>query len=260
MSSEEIRKVSCEEIQLVQNLIENCLQLYMSQKEVVNTLLVQAKIEPGFTELVWQKLEEEHREFFKAYHLRLIVKDQITQFNRLLETQVELMDHICPAGGASLPMSSGSHIPPLHQNSGCYAPEHTGPASKPENVHQPNLPSKYPNGGSSLSMQNTVDMSTHVRRVDVSPNMMLAQCSNVGMIQGMNGVMIKSEAGYAGTSPYMLGTDGSILEACPPIPDASLSSFSSVDSNSRPLNEAFLDFDTPFGYLGQTSQNFVLQI
>ena len=35
----------------VQNLIERCLQLYMNQKEVVETLLEQAKIEPGFTEL-----------------------------------------------------------------------------------------------------------------------------------------------------------------------------------------------------------------
>lgn len=35
----------------VQNLIERCLQLYMTQQEVVETLLVQAKIEPGFTEL-----------------------------------------------------------------------------------------------------------------------------------------------------------------------------------------------------------------
>ncbi len=35
----------------MQNLIERCLQLYMNQKEVVDTLLDQAKIEPGFTEL-----------------------------------------------------------------------------------------------------------------------------------------------------------------------------------------------------------------
>lgn len=35
----------------VQNLIERCLQLYMNQKEVVDTLLYQAKIEPSFTEL-----------------------------------------------------------------------------------------------------------------------------------------------------------------------------------------------------------------
>jgi len=35
----------------VQNLIERCLQLYMNQKEVVDTLSFQAKIEPSFTEL-----------------------------------------------------------------------------------------------------------------------------------------------------------------------------------------------------------------
>uniref|UniRef100_A0A8R7QKR2 Uncharacterized protein n=1 Tax=Triticum urartu TaxID=4572 RepID=A0A8R7QKR2_TRIUA len=47
----ERRKVSREDIQLVQNLIERCLQLYMNQKEVVETLSFQAKIEPSFTEL-----------------------------------------------------------------------------------------------------------------------------------------------------------------------------------------------------------------
>lgn len=35
----------------VQNLIERCLQLYMNQKEVVDTLSLEAKIEPSFTEL-----------------------------------------------------------------------------------------------------------------------------------------------------------------------------------------------------------------
>ena len=49
-----IRKVSTSDIQLVQNLIERCLQMYMSQREVVTTLNSQAKIEPGFTGLVWQ--------------------------------------------------------------------------------------------------------------------------------------------------------------------------------------------------------------
>ena len=50
----ESRRVSTSDIQLVQNLIERCLQMYMSQKEVVSTLQSQAKIEPGFTGLVWQ--------------------------------------------------------------------------------------------------------------------------------------------------------------------------------------------------------------
>lgn len=51
MSSGEVRKVSRQDIQLVQNLIERCLQLYMDQKEVVETLSLQAKIEPSFTQL-----------------------------------------------------------------------------------------------------------------------------------------------------------------------------------------------------------------
>ena len=48
------RKVSTSDIQLVQNLIERCLQMYLSQREVIATLQSQAKIEPGFTGLVWQ--------------------------------------------------------------------------------------------------------------------------------------------------------------------------------------------------------------
>ncbi|KAL7169193.1 hypothetical protein ACSBR2_034269 [Camellia fascicularis] len=265
MSSGEVRKVSREDIQLVQNLIERCLQLYMSQKEVVDTLLVQAKIEPDFTELVWQKLEDENRDFFKAYYLRLIVKDQIMQFNRLLQKQIELMDQMCPAGVASIPMSNGSHVPPLHQNSAYYAPEHTGPPLKVESMHQPinsSFPNSFPNGGSSSldpCMQNAVDMSAHARRIDVSPNIFLAQSSTAGMIQGMNGVMIKSEAGYAGNSSYMFGNEGNVLESRPAIGDASVSSFSSVASNSHPLNETLLDADSSsFGFLGQIPRNFSL--
>ncbi|XP_002973960.2 uncharacterized protein LOC9656016 [Selaginella moellendorffii] len=89
--STEGRKISCEDIQLVQNLIERCLQLYMNQTEVINTLLNQAKIEPGFTSLVWQKLEEQNPDFFKAYYARLKLKKHIMTFNHLLEQQVHLM-------------------------------------------------------------------------------------------------------------------------------------------------------------------------
>ncbi|KAG0474055.1 hypothetical protein HPP92_015912 [Vanilla planifolia] len=104
MSGNEIRKVSRQDIQLVQNLIERCLQLYMNQREVVDTLLYQAKIEPGFTELVWQKLEEENQDFFKAYNVRLMLKNQIVVFNKLLEKQVELMNKGCQPSVGSLPI------------------------------------------------------------------------------------------------------------------------------------------------------------
>ena len=35
------------------------------QNEVVSILQQQAKIEPSFTQLVWQKLEEQNLEFFR---------------------------------------------------------------------------------------------------------------------------------------------------------------------------------------------------
>ncbi|KAK8305546.1 hypothetical protein V6Z11_D03G069600 [Gossypium hirsutum] len=110
MSTVPERRVSRQDIQLVQNLIERCLQLYMTQKEVVETLLAQAKIEPGFTELVWQKLEEENREFFQAYYLRLMVKQQIMEFNKLLEQQVQLMHQIYPSGVSSISNLNGPHL------------------------------------------------------------------------------------------------------------------------------------------------------
>ncbi|KAF6145829.1 hypothetical protein GIB67_028824, partial [Kingdonia uniflora] len=45
------RKVSHKDVTLVHNLIEHCLQLYMTRDEVVKTLLNRARTEPGFTTL-----------------------------------------------------------------------------------------------------------------------------------------------------------------------------------------------------------------
>ncbi|XP_019261342.1 PREDICTED: uncharacterized protein LOC109239252 isoform X2 [Nicotiana attenuata] len=261
MSEGEVKKVSRQDIQLVQNLIERCLQLYMNQEEVVKTLLHQAKIEPGFTELVWQKLEEENPEFFRAYHLRLMLKDQIERFNVLLERQVDAMQ-MYPTG--SIPMSNGSQIRQIPQNTTCQTTDHAGPNVKPENVHQTvnaNLSHVYTNGASSLQpcMQTATDVSAHARRIDASSNMLLAQSSNLGMLQGVRGGMIKSEAGYSGTLPFLYGTETNILEAHHGIADPSVSSFSSVESNSQPVNETVLDADTSsFGFLGQIPRNFSL--
>ncbi|KAM5578058.1 hypothetical protein ABKV19_008398 [Rosa sericea] len=264
MSSGPVRRVSRQDIQLVQNLIERCLQLYMNQKEVVETLLEQAKIEPGFTELVWQKLEEENREFFRAYYLRLMVKQQIIEYNRLLEQQARLMHQLHSTGVSSIPTSNGSHIPSMHQNSTCYPPDSVGPALKTENLHHQVgscLPNPFTNGASSLhnSMENAVKMSAHANRIDVPPNMLSTQSTNMGgLMQGINGGIIKSEVGYSGTS-YMYGGDGSNLETRPNMGDASVAPFNSVESNSQPLNESLLDSDSSsFGLLSQIPRSFSL--
>ncbi|KAF2312158.1 hypothetical protein GH714_028319 [Hevea brasiliensis] len=105
VSSNNGRKVTFEDIEAVQNLIERCLQLYMNRTEVVSTLLHQARIEPGFTTLVWQKLEEENVDFFKAYCMRLALKRQIIIFNQLLEHQYQLMKMKSPVS-PKVPLAS----------------------------------------------------------------------------------------------------------------------------------------------------------
>ncbi|KAK6124664.1 hypothetical protein DH2020_041586 [Rehmannia glutinosa] len=209
----------------VQDLIERCLQLYMSQSEAVSTLLHQAKIEPGFTELVWQKLEAENQEFFRAYHLRLIVKDQILRFNQLLERQVELMRQISRTGVVSIRQSNGSHIHPLYSNSVYQAPQLAVPSIKSENMNQAisSIPNVYANGTSSVQqcMQVAVNVAGHAGRIDVPANMLLAQSSNAGMMQGLNGGTVKTEYGYAGDSSHMFGVDNNILEPHNAIGDAS---------------------------------------
>lgn len=104
MSGDEVRSLTERNIQHVKNLIKHCLQMYMNQNEVVDTLWCKAKIEPIFTEQVWNKLEAEDPEFFKAYHFRLLLKNQIHIFNKLLMWQLELMQKI------QLPISSTSSI------------------------------------------------------------------------------------------------------------------------------------------------------
>ncbi|CAH9087341.1 unnamed protein product [Cuscuta epithymum] len=108
-SGNENRKVSREDIELVQNLIERCLQLYMNREEVVKTLLNRARIDPGFTTLVWQKLEEENADFFRAYYIRLKLKRHIILFNHLLEHQYHLMKYPIPPKVPLAPLQNGIH-------------------------------------------------------------------------------------------------------------------------------------------------------
>ncbi|KHG29114.1 Homeobox HD1 [Gossypium arboreum] len=113
-SSNDGQKVSRQDIELVQNLIERCLQLYMNKDEVVKTLLNRARIDPGFTILVWQKLEEENADFFKAYYIRLKLKKQILLFNHLLEHQYYLMKYPMPPKVPLVPIQNGIHPMPVN--------------------------------------------------------------------------------------------------------------------------------------------------
>ena len=84
--------ITWEEIKVVQNMIERCLQQYMTQAEIITALQSQAHVDPGFTCLVWAKLEEQNPDFFYAYGVNLRVKDQVIAFNYLTEQHVKLVE------------------------------------------------------------------------------------------------------------------------------------------------------------------------
>ncbi|KAM3306904.1 hypothetical protein P3S67_013775 [Capsicum chacoense] len=148
-----------------------------------------------------------------------MVKEQIIEFNRLLAEQVKMTQQFSSAI-ASLPMSNGCNIAPMHQNSTCGAAENVGTAAKPNGImHEPP--------------------------------------SNMGLRQTIDGRIIKKEPVYGGNSPFAFGPHDSYLESRSAMGDASVSSFSSVESNTQPLNEPLIDADTTsFGFLGEMPQNF----
>ncbi|XP_047315651.1 uncharacterized protein LOC124919455 isoform X2 [Impatiens glandulifera] len=135
VSSSENRKVSREDIELVQNLIERCLQLYMNRDEVVKTLLSRARIDPGFTTLVWQKLEEENAEFFRAYYIRLKLKKQIIMFNHLLQHQYHMMKYPMPPKVPLAPIQNGIHPMPVNNLPMGYPVLHQPPVPVPGQPH-----------------------------------------------------------------------------------------------------------------------------
>ncbi|XP_022849118.1 uncharacterized protein LOC111371392 isoform X7 [Olea europaea var. sylvestris] len=180
MSNVEGTKISIQDIKLVENRIKRCLQHYMNKEEVLNTL-IQDNVDPRFTDIVWQRLEEQNSEFFNAYYLQLMVKEQIMEFNRLLSEQVELMYRTGSVGMAAIPTSNGSHVSPT------------------EDVQQPNA---FNNCGSSIQsrVQETLDVSAHDRKMTILPNLFLGQHSNVELAQATNGKVVKTKAGYAALS------------------------------------------------------------
>lgn len=65
-----------------------------------------------FVNLVLQKLEEENAEFFKAYYIRLKLKNQIVLYNHLLEQQYHLMKDQVPPEVPLPCMQNGMHYMP----------------------------------------------------------------------------------------------------------------------------------------------------
>ena len=91
-ASNGMRRFTVEQIKLVQQMIEQCLKLYLSKQETMEFLCKKYQnVEPGFINLMWSKLEQQNPEFFKAYNTRLQIKEQISQFNALVKEQALVM-------------------------------------------------------------------------------------------------------------------------------------------------------------------------
>ncbi|KAK9123253.1 hypothetical protein Sjap_012855 [Stephania japonica] len=198
MSTTEARKKElCRGIDEVQNLIERCLQLYMSQKEVVEILLDQAKIEPDLTNLVWQKLVEENQEFFKAYHIRLMAKHQIMVFNGLLQKQVELM---LKMHGGEVAIQPILGVP----ESSYFYSDDTLASWSDKMRHQAGISTMT--GKDWMAMHSSNDATVHPGRFDGLSTMPLSDSQLA---------MIKSESSYSPSSALAFGNDRSIHEVHP---------------------------------------------
>lgn len=60
-----------------------------TQPEILQALQEQAQVDPEFTSVVWQKLEEQNPSFFRAYNVQLQLKEQILAFNYLVRVHVK---------------------------------------------------------------------------------------------------------------------------------------------------------------------------
>lgn len=229
----------------------------MNQKEVVDTLSNQAKIEPSFTELVWQKLEEENHEFFKAYYLRLMLKNQIMAFNKLLEDQYRLMNKEYSSGVPSMPLPSGSNSNPLKQNS-CFLPESAPISAMPNGVMRSGGSSGVVNGTPSSDQLIYAGKDIHGLHsgMDASTSLLSAQNASAVLFGADNGTTIKTESGYSSNADFAF-CGNAFLESCQSIGDASGGSFSSSELNGQPLNDSILDIESSsFGFLSQMTRNF----
>lgn len=146
----------------------------------------------------------------------------------------------------------------VNQNPSCFMADQRVQPSRPESMHHSVAPSTTIRNGVHGNMQSSDDSSALTGRMDVSQNM-LPTHDALGMIQGVNGIVVKSESGYSNNSPFAFGLDGTVLDTRPAVVDASVASYSSVESNSQALSSSLLDTDaSSFGFLGQIPRNFSL--
>ncbi|GAB2267148.1 hypothetical protein Dimus_002133 [Dionaea muscipula] len=247
---EETRMPSQEDIKQVQELIELCIQQDMTREDTVTRISERQKqFTAVFVDLVWMRLEEENRDFFEAYHLRLMLKRQILQFNNLLKRHSELMNQIQSSEPPRLPVSDGSNVKPtVQRSSDSTAIDEARQNIKPQCFH-PVMPSGFPSAYSDGVMHpgQSILSFPSGNRGPVEPS--TASC-DMRIIPSMNGGTVKSESCYTYGPQPMIRTNGIALERHPNIGDASVACFYDVPY-SQTLNEQFCNLDMSSALLEQ---------
>ncbi|KAL0389815.1 UNVERIFIED_CONTAM: hypothetical protein Scaly_0338600 [Sesamum calycinum] len=239
-----------------------------------------ATIEGHELVLFWERLERENQEFFNAYYVKLVVKDQILEFNRLLTEQVERMRQSGIIGINQHVTSSGSHM--LSSKTAFYYSCVYGVNADPNTTFMWNLRNIYTwvllpaqhmsipsaaqntrllrtedmqqsnvfhNYGTSIQScaEGTFDQTIHSR--EISPNMFLSRNPDMGLAQKMSGQLVRAEAGYAGRPPFNFSAPSNFLESHPLMGDASMSLFRSFESNEQLVR-------AKAGHSGRSACNF----
>eukprot|EP00741_Cyanophora_paradoxa_P019455 tig00021127_g18780.t1 len=93
-------RLAIEEVQMVQTLLEGCLQRYMTREEAAAHLAAAHRVDPPVTELVWEKLEQQNGAFFLTYRLWLRIREQIAAFNDLCQRLVSASERAAAARAA----------------------------------------------------------------------------------------------------------------------------------------------------------------
>ncbi|CAD6335469.1 unnamed protein product [Miscanthus lutarioriparius] len=254
MASEEV-------LHKVQNLIERCLQMYMDQKEVVDALSHHSKIEPCITELVWRQLEQQNPLFFKAYYMRLSLKNQIMVFNRLLQDQFAVMNKDFSSGIPSMCLPNGSNSNLLKQNP-CFLPETAPGSAMPDGIMHNGSSSGIINGTPSGNQLLNASKDLHGLHngIDASASLQSDQNATAVLygVDNETSATIKTESCYSSNADFAF-CGNTFLESCQSIGDASGGgSFSSSELNGQPLNDSILDMESSsFSFLNQMPQNFI---
>ncbi|XP_066376545.1 uncharacterized protein [Miscanthus floridulus] len=255
MASEEV-------LHKVQNLIERCLQMYMDQKEVVYALSHHSKIEPCITELVWRQLEQQNPLFFKAYYMRLKLKNQIVVINKLLQDQFAAMNKDFSSGIPSMCLPNGSNSNLLKQNP-CFLPETAPGSAMPDGIMHNGSSSGIINGPPSGNQLLNASKDLHGLHNGINASASLQSDQNATAVleygvDNETSATIKTESCYSSNADFAF-CGNTFLESCQSIGDASGGgSFSSSELNGQPLNDSILDMESSsFSFLNQMPQNFI---